>query len=80
MRLKVDASGRMVVPADLRDELGITDEVEAVDTPDGLLLRAPEGPRVHEDERGLLVVSVGRPVSASEVRDAVDDDRRGRSG
>lgn len=80
VRLKVDSSGRVVVPADIRDELGITDEVEAIDTPDGLLLRAPDAPVVSEDDRGLLVVSVGRRVTTEEVRDAVDEDRRHRGG
>lgn len=79
-RAKIDASGRVVIPADLREDLGLTDEVELVDTPDGVLLRSPNKPMVHRDEHGLLVVSIGRPTSAEEVRQAIDDDRSSRGG
>lgn len=61
-----------------REELCIADEVEAIDTADGLLLRAPDPQVVREDDRGLLVVSIGRRVTTTEVRDAVERDRQER--
>lgn len=77
-RVKIDRSGRVVIPAELREELGLVDEVELVDTPDGLLLRSPIRPVLTVDEHGLRVVHVGRPVSVADVRRAVDEDRDAR--
>ena len=54
MRTKVDSSGRLVIPARFRRQLGIADgggEVELIDTPDGVLLRHI-GPPVPGETRG----------------------------
>ena len=78
MRTKVDRSGRVVIPARIRRGLGLPDEggeVELLDTPDGVLLRSVEAPVPRRDDRGLMVVEVGRPVATREVSDAVRADR-----
>jgi AbrB family looped-hinge helix DNA binding protein len=45
-KLRIDKSGRIVVPKPLRERLGLKPgtELEALDRPDGLLLRAVEQP------------------------------------
>jgi AbrB family looped-hinge helix DNA binding protein len=74
MRTKVDSSGRLVIPARFRRQLGIADgggEVELIDTPDGVLLRHIGPPVPRRDARGLAVVELGRPVTNGEVVAAV---------
>ena len=39
---EIDRLGRLVIPKDIRDRLGIKSEVEMVMTAEGLLLRSPE--------------------------------------
>ena len=78
MRTRIDGSGRVVIPAPVRRELGIGQEggeLELLDTPDGVLLRPLGAPTPRRDERGLMVVELGRPVTADEVSDATRDDR-----
>lgn len=81
MRRKVDSSGRLVIPARFRRQLGIADgggEVELIDTPDGVLLRHIGPPVPRRDARGLAVVELGRPVTNGEVVAAVTADRESR--
>ncbi len=83
MRTKIDSSGRVVIPADIRRQLGISelgDEVELFDTPDGVLIRAAKALAPRRDERGLLVVELGRPVTTHEVVAAVTTDRERARG
>jgi AbrB family looped-hinge helix DNA binding protein len=83
MRTKIDSSGRVVIPADIRRQLGISeqgDEVELFDTPDGVLIRAAKAPTPRRDERGLLVAELGRPVTTREVVAAVTTDRERARG
>lgn len=83
MHTKIDASGRIVIPADIRRHLGVPDEggeVDLVDTPDGVLVRAVQTPVPRRDERGLLVVELQRPVSTQEVVEAVRADRERARG
>lgn len=78
MRTKVDGSGRVVIPAAIRRALGIGSTggaVELVDTPDGVLLRPTGTPTARYDARGLMIVELGRSVTAEEVADAVREDR-----
>lgn len=78
-RVKVDGAGRMVIPADLRKRLGLDDTGGVVDVelePDHLAIRPLRDRQdPEEDEHGLLVLDVGRAVTADEVADAVDSDR-----
>lgn len=39
---KIDNIGRIVVPADIRDTLGLYGKIEMVVTKDGLLIRNPK--------------------------------------
>lgn len=83
MEVKVDASGRMVIPARLRRLLGIGEDggtVDVVDTADGLSIRPHDDspPQIHRDEHGLLVIDTGRVVTTREVSDAIDEDRARR--
>jgi len=83
MATKVDASGRIVIPADIRRHLGLPDEggeVDLIDTPDGVLIRPVHTPVPRRDERGLLVVKLQRPVTTQEVVDAVRVDRERSRG
>ncbi len=83
MRTKVDSSGRVVIPAGIRRQLGITEqggEVDLIDTPDGVLIRPVDIPVPRPDERGLLVVDLGRPVTTDEVSDAIAADRKRSPG
>lgn len=83
-RLKVDASGRVVIPLAQRRRLGIEKggEVELADAPDGLLLRRPDrSSGLRRDKHGLLTVSTGRPSTTEETLRAIREDRerRGRT-
>lgn len=83
MPTKVDASGRIVIPADIRRHLGLPDEggeVDLIDTPDGVLIRPVRAPMPRRDERGLLVVDLQRPVTTREVIEAVRVDRERSRG
>ena len=83
MRTRIDGSGRVVIPARIRRALGIGDdggEVELLDTPDGVLLRPPGTPSPTRNERGMMVVELGRPVTTEEVADAIREDRERTDG
>lgn len=80
VKVKVDGSGRMVIPARLRRELGIGEEGGEVvlgDGPMGLTLTPDQADRQPPvvDELGLVVLDVGREVGANEVSDAMAADR-----
>ncbi|TVR30133.1 MAG: hypothetical protein EA388_14805 [Nitriliruptor sp.] len=49
-------------------------EVELLETPDGVLLRPLADLVPERNERGMLVVAVGREVTTDEVASAIDDD------
>jgi len=79
MKARIDGSGRVVIPARIRRELGIGrdgGEVELLDTPDGVLLRPLGGPIPQRNEHGMLVVAIGHEVTADEVASAIDEDRQ----
>ena len=78
MRIRIDGSGGTVIPAPICRDLGIGSdggEVELLDTPDGVLLRPVAAPTPRRNERGMLVVELGRPVTTEEVADAIREDR-----
>lgn len=78
-KVKVDGAGRMVIPADLRRRLGLDERggvVELELEPDHLAIRPLRDRREPElDEHGLMVLDVGRAVTADEVTTAIDVDR-----
>ena len=81
MKIAIDASGRLVVPKPLRDELGIAGptELEAA-TRDGVieLTIADLDARVQERDGTPVIVSDEpvEPLSAEQVRAALDRIRR----
>lgn len=78
MKTRVDASGRVVIPVEIRRRLGLFEgggEVDLVDTPDGVVIRSSTAPVPLRDARGLLVVELGRQVTTAEVLAAVTEDR-----
>ncbi len=77
MRTTIDKAGRLVIPKQLRDRLGLRPgEVEV--TADGAALRieaVAEGSV--EEERGRLVIPAsGDPVTVDDVRGLRDADQR----
>ncbi len=80
MMITIDAAGRVVIPKAIRDALGLAAGVPLVVTSDGVGVRiepAPQGGRVVEVGGELVVESsTGRPVSDSELREAIDAGRR----
>ena len=83
VRTRVDGSGRVVIPAAIRRALGIGPEggeIELLDTPDGVLLRPTATPTPQRNDRGLMVVKLGRPVTTEEVAEAIREDRERAHG
>lgn len=54
--------------------------MDLFDTPDGVLIRPVNAPLPRLDDRGLLVVKVGRPVTTGEVVAAITTDRERARG
>lgn len=82
--VKVDGSGRMVIPARLRRSLGLGDQGGIVvldDGVDGVVMHPPRDDRDEPaaDELGLIVLDPGRRVSQQEVTAAVEEDRDRRA-
>ena len=81
MRTTIDAAGRIVVPKDLREQLGFTAgselELEAVDG--RLEVAVPSRVRVEEGPRGLrFAAGVADSMSARDVRELIDRGRADR--
>lgn len=77
MKATIDGAGRLVIPKQLRDRLGLTQgevEVEA----DGADLRVrPVADDTLEEQDGWLVVpSTGQRLTDDDVRDLRDADQR----
>lgn len=76
MEVSVDRAGRMVIPAPVRRTLRIGQDggaVELEEGPEGIVLRPLDRPNtsLSRDEHGLLVIDVGRPVTAAELDTAL---------
>jgi AbrB family looped-hinge helix DNA binding protein len=81
MRVAIDAAGRLVIPKSLRAELGISGATEVeVRSADGRLeLSVPEVParvEVHDGFPVIVPETPLPPMSADEVREALDRVRR----
>lgn len=80
MRTTIDAAGRVVVPKELRERVGLGpgDEIEITAHGGGLHLEpATYGGRIEEqDGHWVIVGSTDRPVSDADVRRIRDAERR----
>lgn len=76
MRTTIDKAGRLVIPKELRDRVGLRPgEVEIVVNGAGLSVQAVAGDRLLE-RRGRLVVPAGGEVLTTEdVQDLRDEQR-----
>jgi len=77
----IDSGGRIVVPKDVRERLGLTpgSKVELIET-DGRLEVSPAPTPIHlEDQAGVLVAVADEPLpmlTADQVREVVEAQRR----
>ena len=76
MKLRIDKSGRILIPKILRERLGLEPgmEIEALDHPDGLLLRAVDQPPATIRIDGLWV-HCGTPEPGAIWESVVEDAR-----
>jgi AbrB family looped-hinge helix DNA binding protein len=79
MRTTIDAAGRLVVPKQLRDQLGFAPgtelEVSAVD--DRLEITVPSRVRVEEGPHGVrFAADADEQLSAAQVRELMERGRR----
>ncbi len=80
MKATIDSAGRLVIPRQLRDRIGLAGGGEVEVELDGAAIRIrPVAGCALRDEDGLLVIpAAGVPVSAAAVRELIDADRHGR--
>ncbi len=79
MRLKIDSTGRIVMPKSDRDRLGLRAgaDLEVIETADGVVLKpVSRGPSLVR--AGHFLVHTGKLAAGSEVRDALTEDREER--
>lgn len=77
MRVTMDKAGRVVVPKELRDRLGMRPgELEMQIAGAGLHLEAVAGDGLVEREGRLVVASTGDRLTDADVRALRDADRR----
>lgn len=77
MRVTMDKAGRVVIPKDLRDRIGLrAGELDVHVDGAGLHLEPIAGDGLAEREGRLLVVESGDPVTDDDVRALRDADRR----
>lgn len=80
MRTTIDKAGRLVIPRQLRDRIGLASGGEVEVELDGAALRIePVGGRALRERDGLLVIpAAGTPITGAAVRELIDADRHGR--
>lgn len=77
MRVSMDKAGRVVIPKELRDRVGLqAGELEIHVSGAGLHLESPTGDGLVERQGRLLVAAAGAPVTDDDVRALRDADRR----
>lgn len=77
MRVTMDKAGRLVVPKELRDHLGLRPgELEVHVSGAGLHLEPLAGDGLVERDGRLVVASSGVPLTDADVRTLRDADRR----
>ena len=77
--VSIDKSGRLVIPKQVRDRLGLTEgaEFELSELRDGLVLKVLSRDSALEEIGGLWVHR-GRPASEADLRLAIQDHRENR--
>ncbi len=81
MRVSIDGAGRVVIPKQVRDELGFSpDRPLEAEVVDGRLeLSAPHEPaKVVDGPNGPVVAATGTPITEDEVRRALEAVREHR--
>lgn len=81
MHVSIDSAGRVVVPKQLRDELGLTPGTPLeIDVVDGHIELSTSGEpaRLEEGPNGPVVAATGTPLTDEEVRRTLEAVRRHR--
>ena len=80
MRTTIDKAGRLVIPRELRERIGLAGGGEVEVRLDGAAVRIePVSGSELKDVAGLLVIpATGTPLNAGAVRELIDADRYGR--
>lgn len=81
MHVSIDSAGRVVVPKQFRDELGLSPEVPLeIDVVDGHLeLSAPHKPaKIVQGPNGPVVAATGTPITGEEIRRTLEAVRERR--
>lgn len=77
VRTTIDAAGRLVIPKQLRDGLGLTPgEVEVVADGSGLRVEAVATDELEERDGRLVIAATGITIDDEMVRALRDADRR----
>lgn len=80
MRTTIDKAGRLVIPRQLRDRIGLADggEVELELDGAGVRIEPIAGRDLREGGGLLFIPATGASISGAMVRDLIDADRHGR--
>ncbi len=77
MKATIDSAGRLVIPKQLRDRLGLTQgEVEVEADGADLRVRSIADDTLDEQDGWLVVPATGRPLTDDDVRELRDADQR----
>jgi AbrB family looped-hinge helix DNA binding protein len=77
MKATIDAAGRLVIPKQLRDRLGLTPgEVEVEADGADLRVRRRAGDELEEQDGWLVIPASGSPLNDEDVRQLRDADQR----
>lgn len=76
MKATIDKAGRLVIPKQLREQLGLTPGPVEVDVQGAGLLVVPFTDNTLEQEGDFLVIPAGGPISDKDVRALRDADQR----
>ena len=80
MTVKVGKAGRVILPKPVRDRLGLHEgsDLEILDTPEGVVLKAAE-PRSSLVKKGRFLVHTGKLPPGYDILKAIDDEREERA-